>query len=173
MEVEGDDELARLAHSFNTTLDALERSVEAQRHLVADASHELRTPIASLRANIQTLEDADRLPAEERARLRADIVEELDELTDLVADVVELARGARAADGARRRPPRPGGGEPRRARPPHGPVEGSTLPTDLEPTVVRGEPERIGRAVSNLIENAVEVEPAGGAHRDRPARTAC
>ena len=57
------DELARLARSFNTTLDALERSVEAQRHLVADASHELRTPIASLRANIQTLEDADRLPA--------------------------------------------------------------------------------------------------------------
>jgi two-component system sensor histidine kinase MprB len=47
MEVVGDDELARLARSFNTTLDALERSVEAQRHLVADASHELRTPIAS------------------------------------------------------------------------------------------------------------------------------
>ena len=58
MEVAGRDELARLARSFNTTLDALERSVEAQRHLVADASHELRTPIASLRANIQTLQDA-------------------------------------------------------------------------------------------------------------------
>ena len=61
------DELGRLARSFNTTLDALERSVEAQRHLVADASHELRTPIASLRANIQTLEHAERLPAAERA----------------------------------------------------------------------------------------------------------
>ena len=57
MEVTGDDELARLAHSFNTTLDALEQAVEAQRQLVADASHELRTPIASLRANIQTLEE--------------------------------------------------------------------------------------------------------------------
>jgi two-component system, OmpR family, sensor histidine kinase MprB len=52
------DELGRLARSFNTTLDSLERSVEAQRQLVADASHELRTPIASLRANIQTLEHA-------------------------------------------------------------------------------------------------------------------
>ena len=52
----GRDELARLARSFNGTLAALERSVEAQRHLVADASHELRTPIASLRANIQMLE---------------------------------------------------------------------------------------------------------------------
>ena len=102
----GHDELARLARSFNSTLDALERSVEAQRQLVADASHELRTPIASLRANIQTLEDAERLPAAERAALRADIVEELDELTALVADIVELARGAKPGDADRRRSPR-------------------------------------------------------------------
>ena len=95
MEVTGRDELTRLARSFNSTLDSLERSVEAQRHLVADASHELRTPIASLRANIQTLQDADRLPAHELESLRADIVEELDELTALVADIVELARGTK------------------------------------------------------------------------------
>ena len=59
LEVTGRDEIARLAESFNTTLDALERSVEAQRHLIADASHELRTPIASLRVNIQVLGEAD------------------------------------------------------------------------------------------------------------------
>ena len=99
MDVERDDELGRLAASFNTTLDALERSVEAQRQLVADASHELRTPIASLRANIQVLQDADRLPPADREALRADIVAELDELTALVADVVELARGSQARAG--------------------------------------------------------------------------
>ena len=46
----------------STDLDALERSIEAQRQLIADAGHELRTPIASLRANIQVLGEAERLP---------------------------------------------------------------------------------------------------------------
>ncbi len=98
IDVTSKDELGRLARSFNTTLDSLERSVEAQRQLVADASHELRTPIASLRANIQTLEHAERLPAAELRSLRADIVAELDELTALVADIVELARGAKPGE---------------------------------------------------------------------------
>jgi two-component system, OmpR family, sensor histidine kinase MprB len=162
MEVGGGEELERLARSFNATLDSLERSVEAQRQLVADASHELRTPIASLRANIQTLGEAERLPVSEREALRADVVAELDELTALVADVVELARGtapgeltddvrldeivAAVVDRARTRT---GGG----------------LDFDVrtEPTVVRGDPGRINRAVSNLVDNAVKWSPPGGA----------
>jgi two-component system sensor histidine kinase MprB len=159
LEVGGRDELARLAHSFNATLDALEGSLAAQRQLIADASHELRTPIASLRANIQILEDARRLPPGEQESLRADIIEELDELTALVGDVVELARGARpesargdvrldeivadAVARARRR------GEPR-------------FELQLQPTVVRGEADRINRAVSNLLDNARKWSPPGG-----------
>jgi two-component system, OmpR family, sensor histidine kinase MprB len=159
LEVRGRDELARLAQSFNETLDALERSVEAQRHLIADAGHELRTPIASLRANIQVLGDAERLSEGEQRELRGDIVAELDELTALVGDVAELARGT-APDGsvddvrldeivqlavqqARRR------GDVR-------------FDCRLEPTIVRGQAERIGRAVSNLVDNARKWSPAGG-----------
>ena len=71
LEVQGRDELARLADSFNATLDALERSVQAQRQLIADASHELRTPIASLRANIQVLaRPSDCRPGSRRACAR-------------------------------------------------------------------------------------------------------
>ncbi len=55
IEVEGSDELSRLAVSFNTMLAALEESARAQRQLVADASHELRTPLTSLRTNIEVL----------------------------------------------------------------------------------------------------------------------
>ena len=52
-------------------LDTLERSVAAQRQLVADASHELRTPITSLRTNIEVLAESEALPPDERARLLA------------------------------------------------------------------------------------------------------
>jgi two-component system, OmpR family, sensor histidine kinase MprB len=155
------DELGRLARTFNTTLDALERSVEAQRHLVADASHELRTPIASLRANIQTLEHADRLPEAERASLREDILLELDELTSLVADIVELARGAKTGelvDDVRVDEIVEQVVARARARAP----DGVTLDLATEPTVVRGEPERIQRAISNLVDNALKWSPQGG-----------
>ena len=162
MEVVGDDELARLARSYNATLDALERSAEAQRHLVADASHELRTPIASLRANIQMLGDAERLPPQEREQMQADIVGELDELTSLVGDVVELARGSKPAeqqDDVRLDEVVSSvvGREARRAR------DGVVIDVDgLTPTVVRGEPDRIARAVTNLVGNAVKWSPEGG-----------
>jgi two-component system sensor histidine kinase MprB len=161
LDVEGRDELARLASSFNTTLDALERSVEAQRQLIADAGHELRTPIASLRANIQVLGEAERLPRSEQESLRADIVSELDELTALVGDVVELARGS-------------GGGnvdpdDVRLDEVVRGAVERARRRGDLrfelslEPTLVRGQGERIVRAVSNLLENAHKWSPPGAA----------
>jgi two-component system, OmpR family, sensor histidine kinase MprB len=160
VDVIGSDELARLARTFNRTLDALERSVQSQRNLVADASHELRTPIATIRANLQLMRDEQLLSPEDRAALRADVIEELDELTALVSDVVELARGSKpsgehgdvrldsiveaAVERARRRAPN------------------LTVRDELEPTLVRGEGERVARAVTNLLDNASKWSPDRG-----------
>ncbi len=152
-------EIRRLAASFNQTLAALERSVEAQRHLIADASHELRTPIAALRSNIQIFLEADRLPPGEQAELRDAIVAELDDLTQLVADVLELARGAapneaveeleldaiisEAMQRATRR------------------FQAVTFASELEPTVISNSPDRVTRAVTNVIDNASKWSPPG------------
>ncbi len=160
VEMSGNDELARLGRTFDNMLDVLEHAMQSQRNLVADASHELRTPIATIRANLQLMRDENLLSPEDRAALRADVIQELDELTALVGDVVELARGSKpsgeqgdvrldevvrdAIERARRRAP------------------GLSFHQVVEPTLVRGEGDRISRAVTNLLDNAAKWSPEGG-----------
>jgi two-component system sensor histidine kinase MprB len=159
IDARGTDELSRLASSFNTMLGALEDSTRAQQQLVGDASHELRTPLTSLRTNVEVLASGRRLPAGERERLLNDVVEQIDEMTTLVGELIELARGEReagqpeevrldllAADAVERT---------RRNRP------GVVFKTDLHESLVRGVPESIERAVANLLDNAAKWSPAG------------
>jgi two-component system sensor histidine kinase MprB len=157
LEETGAVEIRRLAATFNETLEALERSIEAQRQLVADASHELRTPIAALRSNIQIFLESERLPEGERAELQESILAELDELTQIVGDVLALARGAAPTHR-------------------HEPIELDTIVREavertqrrapelrfgleLDPTVITGDPDRVGRAVTNLVDNARKWSP--------------
>jgi two-component system sensor histidine kinase MprB len=92
IETDGDDELSRLGSSFNAMLDSLEGAIHSQRQLVSDASHELRTPLTSLRTNIDLLRQGVALSPGDRERLLRDVTRELEELTTLVANIVELAR---------------------------------------------------------------------------------
>ena len=89
----GPDELGRLRRAFNRLLAALDTSRESQRQLVLDASHELRTPLTSLRTNMEVARRLEELAPEEREVLISDVLTQLDELTTLVADLAELARG--------------------------------------------------------------------------------
>lgn len=157
----GRDELARLARSFNTMLAALERSLAAQRQLVADASHELRTPLTSLRTNVELLADGPRLAPAERQRLLGDVVAQLEELTGLVGDLVELARGEDqpAAPEEVRFDQLVEAAVVRARR--HWP--GVRFETELEPCLVRADPGRLDRAVANLLANAAQWSPADGA----------
>ena len=89
----GPDELGRLRRAFNRLLVALDTSRESQRQLVLDASHELRTPLTSLRTNMEVARRLEELAPEEREVLIGDVLTQLDELTTLVGDLAELARG--------------------------------------------------------------------------------
>lgn len=160
IDVRGKDELSRLASRFNTMLEALEESTRAQRQLVADASHELRTPLTSLRTNIEVLAGEHTLSPDERERLLSDVIEQLGEMTTLIAELIELARSeqepaepeevrldllvANAVDRTLRNRP------------------GVTFTTELEESVVNGVPSTLERAVGNLLDNAGKWSSAGG-----------
>jgi two-component system sensor histidine kinase MprB len=157
IDVQGHDELSRLAATFNTMLAALEDSARAQRQLVTDASHELRTPLTSLKTNIEVLLRHEDVEESRRRQLLAQIVEQVDELTALAAELVELARGEQ-------QPAEPEevqldalvAGVVARAQRDHPDVHYELL---TEPTLITGVPARIERAISNLLDNAAKWSP--------------
>jgi two-component system sensor histidine kinase MprB len=161
IDASGGDEISRLATRFNDMLDALERSMTAQRQLVADASHELRTPVTSLRTSLEALQANPGLDPGRRADLLARATAQAEELTALMNDLIDLARGD-AAEPAR---------EPirldelveeaveRAAR--HAPAQ--AFDVDLEETTVVGSAPRLARAVNNLLDNAVRFTAPGTA----------
>ncbi len=167
LRIHADDEIGQLSTRFNTMLErlegsraALDESVRAQRQLVADASHELRTPVTSLRTNVEVLLAEAELDDEDRRRLLNDVVEQSEELTTLVGDLIELARGdqpveatddvrldrvvAESVDWARRN------------------ASGVLFETALDPVIVEGVPERLERAINNLLDNAARHSPPDG-----------
>ena len=152
IDVHSHDELGRLASAFNAMLVALDASVKAQRRLVADASHELRTPLSSLRTNIEVLAGGKELPAGEGQKLLADVTGQVEELSALVGDLVEIDRERpaevedvrldevveHAVARAKVRAPK------------------VLFRTHLEESLVRGAPAQLERAVSNLLDNAAK-----------------
>jgi len=156
----GKDELSRLAASFNEMLGALEVSLRQQRQLVADASHELRTPLTSLRTNLELLARGHPTDAAERQAVLSDLVAQMERLSTLVADLIDLARDEEtslpvedvrldeivedALAGVRGRYP------------------GVRFTMSGGPTSIQGVRSRVSRAVTNLLDNAGKWSPAGG-----------
>lgn len=164
--VDGDEEVSRLATRFNAMLDGIQRSQEAltrsltaQTQLVVDASHELRTPIASLRTDVESLIAHPELVADERERRLVEVEARTEELTALVNDVIELARGDQPDGDVEDVRLDELAAESVAWLQRHAPDRDVVLET--EPTVVEGRPDRIARAINNLLDNANKYSPPG------------
>jgi two-component system sensor histidine kinase MprB len=163
--VRSQDEVGELASHFNTMLDrlrtsraALDQSVEDQRRLVADASHELRTPVTSLRTNVELLLEHPDLAGPERDQLLSDVVEQSQELTALVASLIELARET------------PRGEHFEQIRLDELVQEAVTrarlntpisFDAQVRPIIAYAIPDRLREAIDNLLDNAAHHSPKG------------
>lgn len=168
IEVNGRDELAQLTRSFNEMLASLEASRRRQTELVADAGHELKTPLTSLRTNIELLMMVSKSPTSnfspsDLEDLENDVVAQIDELSTLIGDLVDLAREdakqgelelvdleetmTNSLERVRRRRPD---------------VE---FTFDHEEWYLNGDSFALGRATVNLMDNAAKWSPPNGVVR--------
>lgn len=170
IQVYGSDELAQLSISFNEMVETLQESRRRQSSLIADAGHELKTPLTSIRTNIElllmVLNSGQTIPDDERRDIKHDVIAQLDEMSTLINDLVDLARDDGEAnpstveidldqviDAALTRIER---------RHPD-----LTFDVDSEPWPMIGESAALERAVLNLMGNAGKWSPPGGTVRVR------
>lgn len=141
VEVQGNDEVAQLARSFNRAADRVEKLVEAQRGILAGASHELRTPLTRIRMGVELLAGDD------RSALRARVSKDIRELDELIEEIL-LASRLRAGESLE-------SSEPVELLALSA-EEGARVDAHVTgaPTTVQGDTRTLRRMLRNLFENA-------------------
>jgi heavy metal sensor kinase len=156
-------ELRDLACTFNEMLDRIEQGIEDLRHMAADAAHELRTPLANLRAEVESAIQEGRTPEDRRLAL-ASVGEEVGRLTQIVSDLYTLAQldSRRHVLERRRVELRPLLEEARETWEPPARERGIEIRLEGGDAAVLGDVSVLSRIFMNLVENAVKYNRDGG-----------
>lgn len=155
------DEVGELAVAFNEMLEALERNHQALQRFLANASHQLRTPLTTIRANLD-LAERPALPDEERRAILADARDEAERMARLIGDLLSLAR---AESGARLEfaPVELDAVLVESVRRQRGAAPHVTMRIEsVEPAVVDGDRDRLRELFGILLDNAARYTPSGG-----------
>ncbi|MFQ6058461.1 MAG: sensor histidine kinase [Anaerolineae bacterium] len=164
--VEGADEVARLARAFNTMAREVARAHRMQRDLVANVSHDLKTPLTAIQGFAQALLDGTAQDEEAYRKSARIISEEAERMSRLIHDLLELAR-LESGQAAMVKEPMDllevlSACAEKFA--PRADQEEVSLKLSLPPTLpqIRGDAHRLEQAFTNLLDNAFKYTPAGG-----------
>jgi signal transduction histidine kinase len=160
-----DDELTRLANTFDGMLERLDQAFSSQRRFLADTSHDLRTPLAVIRSNVDVVSDDEDATLEEWREVGGVIQRNVDKMSSMIEGLLATARlqtgkaQAVTLDLAALVEGKAADFEPVAA------AHGVTLATLVGPAVVDGVEVPLDRALSNLLDNAISVSNEGSVIR--------
>lgn len=160
-----DDELKRLANTFDGMLERLDRAFTSQRRFLADTSHDLRTPLAVIRSNVELVADDPGANLDDWRNAGGVIRRNAEKMSTMIADLLAAARlqagraQAVVLDLAEVVEHKAGEFQPVAAE------RGVTISATTQHAVVRGVEVSIDRALSNLLDNAVMASPPGSTIR--------
>ena len=163
--VRGSGELKELAENYNTMASQLERLDESRNQFVSNASHELKTPLATMKIMLETMLYQPDMPPEIREDFMTDMNHEIDRLTGIITDLLTLTRMDSGSENLRKETVDMSRltEETVRSLMPAADQKNQKLTAEVEQGIsMRGDRLRLNQILYNLTDNAIKYTPEGG-----------